>query len=264
MAFKIGQEYSREDVREELGLVRTFGGGIWSTGVVSHDGGFFIFAGVGVPGRTGHDYDNGWVGEHFRWYHKTRSRLDWPSVQELLRPGSSIHLFSRSTNLGPFEYHGYAIPVEVIEDSSPVEVIFMLTNLPPDVEDFGVSSLQVTSTYEEGNSRRVEATVYERDPKARQRCIDHYGPVCVVCKLNFENRYGDLGKGYIQVHHLVPISKWGEKYSVDPIRDLCPICANCHAMVHRRNPPYSVEYVRAILATQNALDRGQESSTAGH
>ena len=254
MPFEIGQEYSREDVRGALGLSRKFRGGTWSTGVVSHDGEFFIFAGVGVPGRTGHDYDNGWIGEHFRWYHRTGSRVDWPSVQELLRPGNSIHLFSRSADREPFEYHGYAIPVEIAENSTPVEIVLAMTSLPPQAEDFGVTSLQARSTYEEGNPRRVEVTIYERDPKARQKCIDHHGPICVACRLEFENRYGDLGKGYIQVHHLVPVSKWGEKYTLDPIKDLCPICPNCHAMVHRRNPPYSVEYVRAILAAQEMLD----------
>ena len=109
--------------------------------------------------------------------------------------------------------------------------------------------------HEEGDPRRVEVTRYERDPKARQRCIDFYGPICVVCELELENRYGDLGKGYIHVHHLVPVSKWGKKYAVDPIKDLRPICPNCHAMVHRRNPPYSVEQVQAALAAQKMLDR---------
>ena len=131
MPLEIGQEYSRADVRGELGLSRKVRGGPWLTGVVLHDGEFFIFAGVGVPGRTGHDYENSWVGEHLRWYHKERSRMDWPSVQKLLRPGTSIHLFSRSADRAPFEYHGYAIPVEIDEDSSPVKSPVGIDNSSP-------------------------------------------------------------------------------------------------------------------------------------
>ena len=89
--------------------------------------------------------------------------------------------------------------------------------------------------------------MYERDRAARQACICHYGLACIVCGLVFEERYGDLGGDYIHVHHLVPISEIGESYEVDPIKDLCPICPNCHAMVHRRYPPFSIDEVRRQL-----------------
>ena len=41
-------------------------------------------------------------------------------------------------------------------------------------------------------------------------------------------------------------------YDVDPINDLMPVCPNCHAMLHRRTPPFSVEELAAsIIAGTN-------------
>jgi 5-methylcytosine-specific restriction protein A len=45
--------------------------------------------------------------------------------------------------------------------------------------------------------------------------------------------YGEIGRGFIHVHHVVPISSIGESYKVDPAKDLVPVCPNCHAMLHR-------------------------------
>ena len=51
--------------------------------------------------------------------------------------------------------------------------------------------------------------------------------------MSFEEVYGEVGRGFIEVHHIVPISERGGDYIVDPIRDLIPLCSNCHAMIHR-------------------------------
>jgi hypothetical protein len=101
--------------------------------------------------------------------------------------------------------------------------------------------------YYEGAVRRVSVNAYERDSNARQKCIEHYGLNCSVCSFNFEDAFGKLGEGFIHVHHLYPISKIGEAYKVDPINDLCPVCPNCHAMLHRRSPPLSPDELKRLL-----------------
>lgn len=57
----------------------------------------------------------------------------------------------------------------------------------------------------EGKEISYELTQHERNWKARQRCLEHHGDHCKVCSLNFENLYGQIGKGFIHVHHIVPI-----------------------------------------------------------
>ena len=87
--------------------------------------------------------------------------------------------------------------------------------------------------YYEGALKRVYVNKYERDHDARMKCIEAHGYKCSVCGMDFEKMYGELGKGFIHVHHIVPISTIGEEYKIDPVKDMVPVCPNCHAMLHR-------------------------------
>lgn len=84
----------------------------------------------------------------------------------------------------------------------------------------------------EGKLTTVKINSFERNVKARQKCIEYYGVNCQVCNMNFEERYGQIGKSYIHVHHITPLYEIREEYEVDPIKDLIPVCPNCHAMLH--------------------------------
>lgn len=99
----------------------------------------------------------------------------------------------------------------------------------------------------EGSLRQVTVNAYERDSEARQKCIDFHGLSCKICGFDFEKTYGKSGKGFIHVHHLKPLSEIGEKYEVDPILDLYPVCPNCHGIIHRRKTPYSIEEVKQMI-----------------
>ena len=105
-------------------------------------------------------------------------------------------------------------------------------------------------TYEEGAVRRVLVNRYERDPKARKQCIKYHGTCCAVCELDFERRYGKIGAGFIHVHHLRPLGRLKSSYRPDPRKDLIPVCPNCHAMLHRRDPPFDIEQLRARLRSE--------------
>lgn len=94
---------------------------------------------------------------------------------------------------------------------------------------------------------------FERNRKARDLCIRKFGAVCQVCGFDFGKCYGKLGKGFIQVHHLTPVSKVAKEYKIDPIKDLRPVCPNCHEMLHSGpNPPVSIEELRAIVEQQRS------------
>jgi len=110
--------------------------------------------------------------------------------------------------------------------------------------------LPLGTTYTEGQRTQVQINRYERDRNARDACVQYYGAVCRVCDLDFEEKYGDIGKGFMHVHHTVPVSEQGEEYKVDPVKDLVPVCPNCHAMLHRRNPPYDLSELKAILGSE--------------
>lgn len=84
----------------------------------------------------------------------------------------------------------------------------------------------------EGAKHQDTVTRYERDRGNRKACIAHYGYVCQVCEMDFAKTYGNLGKEFIEVHHLHPVAQ-GER-NVNPITDLIPLCSNCHSMIHRQ------------------------------
>lgn len=104
-----------------------------------------------------------------------------------------------------------------------------------------------TITLNEGIKKTITINTYERNPKARSLCIDYWKPICSVCNFNFEEKYGELGKGFIHVHHLIPISKIGKNYEINPIDDLRPLCPNCHAMIHKKNPPLTIKELKNII-----------------
>lgn len=99
----------------------------------------------------------------------------------------------------------------------------------------------------EGASFTVKVSAFERNPVARQRCVAHYGTSCAVCGFSFGVTYGRTAAGYAHVHHLKPLASIGKEYLIDPIKDLRPVCANCHAVIHLRQPPYSIEEVKDML-----------------
>ncbi|RPA27848.1 HNH endonuclease [Shewanella frigidimarina] len=78
-------------------------------------------------------------------------------------------------------------------------------------------------------------------------CIAHFGVTCQVCDFDFEKTYGEIGKGFIHVHHKIDLATIGENYQVDPINDLIPVCPNCHAMLHTEKPAMSIDKLRKMI-----------------
>jgi 5-methylcytosine-specific restriction protein A len=106
---------------------------------------------------------------------------------------------------------------------------------------FTPEALVDVKLYAEGKAKTVTSKTYDRNPRARQVCIEHYGYNCSVCGFNFGDTYGPIGGTYIEVHHLKQVADIGAEYLIDPIKDLRPVCANCHRMLHRGRPPISIE-----------------------
>ncbi|WP_457747230.1 HNH endonuclease [Sulfurimonas sp.] len=77
--------------------------------------------------------------------------------------------------------------------------------------------------------------------------MDKHGYNCKVCGMSFEKTYGKIGKGFIHIHHIKSLAGIAGKHELNPIKDLVPVCPNCHAMLHAYEPPLSVEELKKIL-----------------
>lgn len=115
-------------------------------------------------------------------------------------------------------------------------------------DDYQWDEIPNPETVYEGAKKEIFVNSYERSREARDKCIAARGCKCSVCGMDFEKMYGELGHGFIHVHHLVPISTIGKEYELDPVKDLVPVCPNCHAMLHRNNSKtLTIEELKQLL-----------------
>lgn len=103
-------------------------------------------------------------------------------------------------------------------------------------DDYTIGVFPESALPENSYEGAVKSTIvnkYERSSIARKKCIEYHGCKCIVCGMDFQKTYGEIGKGFIHVHHIVPLNQIGKEYIVDYKNDLVPVCPNCHAMLHR-------------------------------
>jgi predicted restriction endonuclease len=122
-----------------------------------------------------------------------------------------------------------------------------LAKLNSDINIVYPDDIESTEKFIEGKSKKVLVNVFERNTVARSLCIEHYGFKCQVCEFDFEKRFGEIGRNFIHVHHIVDISTIGSEYELDPILDLIPVCPNCHSMLHKKKPAYKIEELKSII-----------------
>ncbi len=105
----------------------------------------------------------------------------------------------------------------------------------------------------EGTARKILTTRYERNPQNRA-AIESHGPSCQICGFDFEEAYGPLGQGFIEVHHKTPLHFLDEEVKINPIEDLTCVCSNCHRMLHRKKyTPLDAEDLRNIVKAQRGI-----------
>jgi 5-methylcytosine-specific restriction protein A len=119
----------------------------------------------------------------------------------------------------------------------------------------------------EGSRSEAQRTVYERSRRLRDAAVEYYAArgelQCEVCGFSFESTYGDLGSGFIEIHHKKPIfcleGQSIEQTIAQAIGDVAALCANCHRMVHRKkNAVLSIEDLRSHL---DVMARKQEEAS---
>lgn len=126
---------------------------------------------------------------------------------------------------------------------------FVLRHLSSDTkESQSEENLLENVIYKEGKIIQQYGTKYERNPNLRKKAIEIHGVTCKCCGFNYEKVYGEIGKGFIEIHHIKPMYSIKEEIIVDPNTDLVPLCSNCHKMVHRKKEqPLTIEELKQIL-----------------
>ncbi|WP_167140547.1 HNH endonuclease [Diaminobutyricimonas sp. TR449] len=139
--------------------------------------------------------------------------------------------------------------VEAASSLAAALMAMLLSLLPLDdpESDGSHATLDNAQFAVEGRTRRVETNWYERSRSNRALAIIAHGTTCASCGFSFERSYGELGTGYVEIHHLTPVHLMDAPRVVNPIEELVPLCSNCHRMVHRIDPPLPPEVLREIV-----------------
>jgi len=125
---------------------------------------------------------------------------------------------------------------------SALEYIERVERVTDDYNDL----MQAERVFSEGAGRGiVSIQTKERNANAIKEAKRIHGYKCCVCGFDFFNMYGDAGNQKIVIHHLIQIAD-GERVT-DPTTDLVPVCDNCHAIIHKKRPMYTIEEVRKII-----------------
>ena len=124
------------------------------------------------------------------------------------------------------------------------KVVKILTSEPIELTE---SEQEYGGPLWEGQIIQVQINKYERNRYARRACLEHHGTTCKCCYRDLGKIYGEIAQGVIEVHHIKPIAEIGKGYHVNPINDLVPLCPNCHRVIHKKNPPFTVEELSASI-----------------
>ncbi|WP_018235107.1 GIY-YIG nuclease family protein [Ensifer sp. BR816] len=128
--FKVADQYTREQVATQIGMPVERRGGAWDTGYDEWNGQAFIFANVGIAGRTGHDYGNRWEGKNLIWSGKTNARRGQPQIDRIISNSIDVHVFWRGTDRSPFTYAGLGTAIAAT-DGTPVQVTWSFERNDP-------------------------------------------------------------------------------------------------------------------------------------
>lgn len=116
-------------------------------------------------------------------------------------------------------------------NAHPEEPLSHVSDVPHNDEDYAPDT--------EGVEHQYNLTKKERNPELRRKCIEYYKSLwggkihCICCGFDFGKAYGELGEGYIEIHHIEPHHTFKGEHTVDPKTKLIPLCSNCHSMIHR-------------------------------
>lgn len=99
----------------------------------------------------------------------------------------------------------------------------------------------------------------ERDRNLRRMKLDdflakHGRIFCEVCSFSFEDAYGEIGAGLIEIHHLVPMADLTVERKTH-ISELMCLCSNCHLAIHNGDPSENLRRLRVIFEDVSRSDK---------
>lgn len=229
----IGKLYTRKDLRKMFGITdATINTGIFRP--KQHESIWLFVTEKQTSDRP--QYSNLLENDILHWDGQTSGRKDDWIIYHKQHGMELIAFYRKRKDEHPGAAFRYEGVFEYVSHVGKRPTHFILRK-SMDLESLVMADIEAYRAEEmiergEGVKRFVNR--YERNPRIRVAAIRIHGTKCMACGFDFESVYGDRGKGFIEVHHIVPISTLAEDMVVDPEKDMIVLCANCHRMIHRR------------------------------
>jgi hypothetical protein len=140
-------------------------------------------------------------------------------------------------------------------DEERIEAAFGRIPKTNDVIDKTPSPETPTDGFKEGRPNLKLHLQKERNRELTKRAKDKWsleqnGNIrCSACSFSFLDTYGEIGRNFIEAHHVQPISSLTSD-TVVYLSDLAPVCSNCHRILHRHRPLITISQLRDLLARQ--------------
>lgn len=145
-------------------------------------------------------------------------------------------------------FHKSAEEVDAILCKEKLNQFNFVNSIKVDYEKILSHDLISSTKSKDGKKIEYYTYKYERDKKTRDEAIKIHGLKCKACNFDFEEKYGFIGIGYIEVHHIVPLHTLDGEIEVNPVTDLIPVCSNCHRMIHRKKDSIlAIEDIQTLL-----------------
>lgn len=278
MIFKFNQVYSRKEIKQMMGLSKKIIDGnfnYYSFGMPKFIDTFYIFANIGISGKTGHDYDDRFINENqFYWTGPNDSHINQKRIKELLSINFKKLLFVRYNKHDDFTFAGKLSVSSVDELSSPIRVVYDLDREDSisDYSSFKNSEKAKNDEVMRNNIKNAinlwdearfaedqpiksftQVSVYIRNPHVSLLTKKRANGYCELCNDSspFLSRSGEP---YLETHHIVQLSDNG----VDKLYNCVALCPNCHKELHYgelsevKQKAVTEMLYRALLDSQDA------------
>jgi 5-methylcytosine-specific restriction protein A len=143
------------------------------------------------------------------------------------------------------KFDNYDEALNCLKMTSLMSLAIMLSLVTEESDNL---SEEISKDFElEGTLSRIQSNKYERSRLNRAICLEIYGFVCQGCDIRMADLYGPIGDGVIHVHHFEPVSLMASPRVLNPALDLIPLCPNCHTIIHKQNPPFTLNELKELI-----------------
>jgi len=145
-----------------------------------------------------------------------------------------------------------SLPTKLDEAEDFFEELFSLAVSRQKADVLDPNRPPIRDGFPEGKLKERLHRSRERNPElirqAKQAALARDGCLrCACCRFDFEKTYGELGKDFIEGHHLKPVSSLHTDGEITRVEDIALVCSNCHRMLHRRRPWLGTEHLTQLL-----------------